>query len=245
MYPRTVSSAALPIGSMTIRYAIFFCPDPASDLYRLGADWLGYDAGTGAVTVPDLPGGLDIEEWRQATDAPRRYGFHATLKPPFRLARDTDPALLVHALGRFAAARAPVDAGRLALTDLDGFLALTLPDPAPGVAALAAACVADFDAFRAPADEAELARRRAAGLTPAQGENLRRWGYPYVMAEFRFHMALTGRLDGARRDRFRGILAERCAPVIDRPLEVGSLCLFVQPSAESRFELLQRFLLGG
>ena len=35
-------------------------------------------------------------------------------------------------------------------------------------------------------------------LTPAQEALLMRWGSPYVMDEFRFHMTLTGRLAKAR-----------------------------------------------
>ena len=47
---------------------------------------------------------------------------------------------------------------------------------------------------------AELARRRAGGLTPRQDELLQRWGYPFVLEEFRFHMSLTGPLSGVHAD---------------------------------------------
>ena len=37
-----------------------------------------------------------------------------------------------------------------------------------------------------------------AGSPPRQDANLLRWGYPYVLEDFRFHMTLTERL-GLRR----------------------------------------------
>jgi hypothetical protein len=54
--------------------------------------------------------------------------------------------------------------------------------------------VQGFDDFRAPATDAELARRAPASLTPRQRELLKTWGYPYVLDEFRFHLTLTDRI---------------------------------------------------
>ena len=48
--------------------------------------------------------------------------------------------------------------------------------------------------FARPPGAAELERRRKAGLSAAQEKMLLRWGYPYVLDEFRFHLTLTGRL---------------------------------------------------
>ncbi|MEX2455572.1 MAG: DUF1045 domain-containing protein, partial [Rhodospirillaceae bacterium] len=90
----------------------------------------------------------------------------------------------------------------------------------------------------------ELARRRAAGLTPAQNALLQRWGYPYVLEEFRFHITLTGRLDADARPRFEKALESALAPALGRPLTVDSLCLFVQPAPDARFHLHRRFVLG-
>src|SRR6266436_2078374 len=68
------------------RYAIYFVPAPDTALYRFGAGALGYDCFTGAdmATLDTLP--VDAGAWRELTREPRRYGFHATLKAPFRLA---------------------------------------------------------------------------------------------------------------------------------------------------------------
>jgi putative phosphonate metabolism protein len=230
---------------MTARYAIYFAPVEESALHLAGSRWLGYDASRAELLSPPVVGGLSEAEWRSATEAPRKYGFHATLKPPFRMADGALEADLVSDLAAFAARRAPVRGGNPVLSELDGFLALTPGDRHAAIAQLAADCVAAFDGFRAPPDDGELDRRRAAGLTPAQEALLRRWGYPYVMESFRFHMTLTGRLEDAARARFRTCLEDLFAPVLSRPLTLDSLCLFVQPSLDVPFELRERFLFGG
>src|SRR3546814_3179533 len=73
----------------------------------------------------------------------------------------------------------------LRLVILDGFLALVPSGPSDALEALAAGCVQRFERFRAPPSALELARRRSNGLTPRQERNLKDWGYPYVLEDFR------------------------------------------------------------
>ena len=79
------------------------------------------------------------------------------------------------------------------------------PDPqGPTLETLAADLVRATNPFRAALSQADLDRRRAAGLTPHQDALLTEWGYPFVMDEFRFHITLSGKLDDATmRDLFR------------------------------------------
>src|SRR5262249_12768926 len=67
------------------RYAIYFVPPADSALYRSGAGFLGYDCYPGKRLRQPQDTGLTASEWAQLTREPRRYGFHATLKAPFRL----------------------------------------------------------------------------------------------------------------------------------------------------------------
>ena len=61
--------------------------------------------------------------------------------------------------------------------------------------------LAAFDSFRAPLSASDRAKRIASGgLNARQIELLDRYGYPYVMEEFRFHMTVTDRLSDADRD---------------------------------------------
>ncbi len=230
---------------MAARYAIYHCPETDSGLYRVASDWLGYDAASRMERGAELPGEISEEEWRAATETPRTYGFHATLKPPFRLADGRSEQELLGALSDFARTVPPADVGPLSVSEIGGFIALLPACDGAAVGELAAACVESFDGFRAAPEPAELDIRRTEGLSPRQAAYLERWGYPYVLEEFRFHMTLTGRLDIKDRPRFEAALDTRLSALASTPQTVGSLCLFVQPSREARFQLRERFVLEG
>src|ERR1700750_470639 len=87
---------------ITRRYAIYFSPAANTELLRLGNEWLGRDPATNTVLMPELPATLDESEWKRVTEAAARYGFHATLKPPFRLADGVTLLELRQEMKRFA-----------------------------------------------------------------------------------------------------------------------------------------------
>ena len=175
------------------RYAIYFAPDPASPLWGFGSAVIGYDAATGADPQQLVPPGYAAEEWLGLTAEPRRYGFHATMKAPFRLPADIDEDALVAALREFVRTEAPFTV-TLQMSVLGDFVALTPAGEAPAIAALERRVVEGFERFRAPLTEDELARRLRSPLSARQRDLLARYGYPYVHEEFRFHMTLTGRV---------------------------------------------------
>lgn len=229
----------------TTRYAIYWAPPAESALWRFGSRWLGRDAATGAALPGFAIAGLEPAQLAAWTAAPRLYGLHATLKPPFRLAPGRTRDALIAALERFAATAAPAPGPPLVLQRLGHFLALVPDGPIPAIAALAARLVAEFDPFRAPPPPAELARRRAHALTPSQDENLVRWGYPYVMAEFRFHVTLTDSLEPGPLAALEAALAPRVAALGPLPLSIDEIALFEQPDSERPFQLATRFALRG
>ncbi len=94
----------------------------------------------------------------------------------------------------FAAAQNAFTLPPLAIADLEGFLAFVPSTQAGPIDALAAACVTAFEPFRAASSEAEVARRLQSPLSERQREQLARFGYPYVLDDFSFHMTLTERL---------------------------------------------------
>ena len=108
---------------------------------------------------------------------------------------------------------------------------------------MAGACVRDLDEFRAPAGEAELARRRKAGLSARQEALLTQWGYPYVFEEFRFHLTLSGRLpeEDVRgwTDTLQGYL-----PNLPASFVVDQIALCAERQ-DGRFELIHRYTLTG
>jgi putative phosphonate metabolism protein len=222
------------------RVALYWAPEEDDPLHARASAWLGRDAATGAVLdQPALPG-LDIAE---ITADPRGYGLHATLKPPFRLAEGYVAAR--QAAASLAARLAPFDLPPLAVHDLDGFLALRETAPCPALHAVAEACVEHLDAHRAPATEAEIARRRPERLTPAQRAHLDRWGYPYVFGEWRFHVTLTRRLAAAEKAVVMPAVTRFLGELPARPRRVAALSLFVQPAPGVPFTIAERLPLRG
>jgi putative phosphonate metabolism protein len=238
---RNQSRARQPLAS---RFAIYWAPPAGFALAQWGQRWLGRNAATGrALQQPALPGFSDAEV-ALITAAPRRYGLHATLKPPFHLASPCGRADLETHLASFAKMQPRFRAPPLRVTRLANFLALTLQAPSPPLHALAAKCVETFDCFRSALDGEELARHRRSGLTTRQEENLCRWGYPYVMDEFRFHVSLTGAIDHRTADHLLPILAEYFAFSASAPLEISEVALFVEPGPGAPLRMIRRYSLA-
>ena len=226
------------------RFALYFAPRSDTALHRFGVRWLGYDAESGELLPQATVSGFSPSRIAEITAEARQYGFHATLKPPFRLTEGYDGAALQEAVAALAARHAEFEAPPLRLASISGFWALVLSAPSSAMDALAAACVAELDPLRTPPDAAELAKRRRAGLTPEQHALLLRWGYPYVMAEFRFHMTLSARLNAEEGERLRQALAPLVAPICAEPLRVDALALFHQPNSAEPFRLVERYPLS-
>ena len=227
------------------RYAVYFAPKPGSALAEFAAAWLGWDPATGrTVDHPDAPP-LSAADVARVTEAPRRYGFHGTLKAPFRLAEGRAPEDLAAAISDLAAGMVPIDMPRLQLTRLGRFIALTATGDQTPLARLADRATVDLDAYRAPLNDAELAKRRRNGLTERQEGYLQRWGYPYVREEFRFHLTLTGALPAEEAERAEAALRPLVAPIESQPFRIDEICLFADLGAGANFRIVERFPLGG
>ena len=198
--------------------------------------WLGRGVAGNPVT-PLVPAGWTRAAVDAMTVDARRYGFHGTLKAPFRLAEGRTPEELDAAVARFAAGTASAEIPSLTLARLGPFFALVPGAAAPGLDALADEVVKEFDDFRAPANEAELARRNPDALTPRQRELLTAWGYPYVLDEFRFHLTLTDRIPTEERPRVERTLSDWFAPVLGAAVPVDALALFKEAAPGAPFAL--------
>ncbi len=228
-----------------MRYAIYFAPAPDEGLARFGAAWLGRDAERGVELDQPHLDSVEPEILRRLTAEPRRYGFHATLKPPFALATGYSEAELLAAVERFAAEQPAFDLPAIQLAAIGRFLALIPSQASAPLQALADNCVRDFDVFRAPPMNGELARRKANGLTARQEDMLRRWGYPYVFEEWRFHMTLTGKLSPEERAAVEPALQSLVAPLLSQTSRVGALAVFAEAAPGAPFTVRARFPLGG
>ncbi len=220
-----------------MRYAIYFTPPPDEPLTLFANNWLGRDAFTGKTIAPPAVGTLEPAEIAFHTASARRYGFHATLMAPFRLAPNETETSLLAALEAVCEVAKPFEVPRLVLTQLDGFFALVPEHPVLRLDEFAGEVVLAFDRFRAPLGDAELARRHPDSLTPAELRNLYQWGYPYVFDAFRFHMTLTGRVNGQEAQRLERVLSDWFGPVLGEPVEISALTLFVEPEPGAPFHV--------
>ncbi|MEP5212055.1 DUF1045 domain-containing protein [Sulfitobacter pontiacus] len=223
------------------RYAIYYAPPADAAWSNFGASWLGWDIETGTeVAHPACPG-LDVAE---ITATPRKYGLHATVKPPMRLAEGQTAEALHVACEGLAAKQAPVTLDGLEIARLGRFLALRAKGDATALNALAAACVTKLDPFRAPLTDADLERRRANGLSPEQDAHLVNWGYPYVLDQFRFHITLTSKRPKAELPSIEAALGETLVPLLPTPFEIRDLALMGE-AEDGRFHLIHRYALSG
>jgi putative phosphonate metabolism protein len=246
----TSEAPQLALDLSVARFAIYYAPPAGSCWWNEGSRWLGRDAITGrSLNAPQVPG--LSRALHDLTQDPRRYGLHATLKAPMRLAPQAHLGDLSGIAAAVAARHAPFDLTvHTDVVDTDngkrpGFVALRPRAgavAAKAVDALAADCVQAFDALRAPPTDAELAKRHAQPLTSRQRELLAQWGYPYVFDEFRFHITLSDRVDA----NDAAAITDWWQPRVQAlgPMRVDSLALFVQPSPGAPFLLHERFALG-
>lgn len=219
---------------MFSRYAIYFVPDGAWG--DMGAQWLGWDSRTGE----EVSAGSDLQS--MVTDRPRKYGFHATIKPPFRLADGKTAAELSDATRALCGTLRPFELESLQLSQIGKFFALIAPMEQPALRTVADSAVRDLDSFRAPLSEADLVRRRAAGLSERQEALLQDWGYPYVMEEFKFHLTLSGPV--AAQPGVRNLVAEAVVEALEMPLWFDGLCLLGE-AEDGRFTVIERFAFEG
>lgn len=228
------------------RYAIYFVPAAQSALYRYGSAILGYDCYTGnAVDFPDDSESTAVN-WNELSKEPRRYGFHATLKAPFHLLPSHNEDQLVKAVQNFAYLGHAVHTFEPTVRLLNGFFAVMPLKAVPAIDALAASCTTIFDAFRAPITPQQRARLIALKLTESQTRNLDRWGYPYVLSEFQFHMTLTGKVPAGRRKAVLAVLQKGLRRIgIAEPIAVDRLALLKQESPGASFRVVSEAVLGG
>jgi putative phosphonate metabolism protein len=226
------------------RFAIYYAPPRDSAWWRAGCAWLGRDPESGETLQAPQPADLG-RPLVEVMVAPRRYGWHGTLVPPFRLAPGATPEALLAAAQHWAATRA-----RFAVTveaaTLGRFVALRPADEA-GEAALrelAADALRTLGPWRAAQTPAELAQRLDAPLTARQRAYVEAWGYPYVFDEYRFHMTLSDSLDEVR-ERHALVAAWNAQMAHAGALPVDGVALFVEPQPGTPFVLWRRVAFAG
>jgi ribose 1,5-bisphosphokinase len=224
------------------RYAVYFAPPFEHPLWEAGCRWLGRDARRRQLLRPPRC---------DAVKAPWRYGWHATLKPPSRLAEGVSESAWMDAVAALARWHTRFSMPALQVATLNDFLALrpreSLPREHP-LWRLADDCVTGLEPLRAPLGPDERARYLQPHFSARQRENVERHGYAHVLDDWRFHLSLTGSLSNLPAQAADGLRREarlHFQPALELPLDCDAVCVFAEPSPGQPFELIERLPLAG
>ncbi|MDF0695790.1 DUF1045 domain-containing protein [Rhizobium sp. MC63] len=228
-----------------MRYALYFSPPKDDPLTGAASLWLGRDAFSGETYAAPDHERLGQAEQFELTADPRRYGFHATIKAPFSLAASVTEKDLLTVAEEFASRTPAFEIPELVLGQLGRFFALIPASLHQPLQDFAAKVVKSFEPFRATLSPADIARRNPEKLSDSQRANLQRWGYPYVMEDFGFHMTLSGQVPETRAEVMKAILTERFADFTGRPLSISGLAVFVEETRGAPFKVHSWLPLSG
>jgi putative phosphonate metabolism protein len=221
------------------RVAIFYAPGSQTPLANFGAQWLGWDVEHAkSVPHPDIDGLPAPISDLVAT--PQKYGFHGTLKAPFRLHENQTLDNLRDAMKAFSEQHRKFFIGQMKVAKLGSFVAIIQENPSDEFANFASNIVTHFEDYRAPLTDEDIAKRRKAKLTPRQDELMLKWGYPFIFDQFKFHLTLTGKLSEQNAKSVCDRLTDHLKPILDTPVEAIDLCLYGERE-DGRFEIIERF----
>lgn len=234
---------------MSARYAIYYTPLRGSLLEELGQVWLGRTAADPHTQHLVAPEGFYLEEYQALVQAPRWYGFHGTLKAPFELAEGVTPKELESATAAVCRTHAPFMlsglGGALGVGYFGTFFALTPAVHSPELGRLSADCVRQLDRLRAPLSLHDMKRHKQKNLSERQERLLHRFGYPFVLEEFRFHMTLTGVVEEKARPEYKARLEALLQPYLEPVVPVQEVTICMQPDRKSPFVEYTRIPLSG
>lgn len=223
---------------MTARYALYLTPPTDHPLWSVGCAWLGRGAD-----------GLSAGQPRLHRRQPWRYGFHATLKAPMRLASGMTESDLLAAVGDLVCRHSAFELPLLAVSTLGRSLALRPVAPPTAdhpLRRLADDCVRGLDAFRAPMTPVELVHRVSKTALDAEQEDLlRRWGYPHVLERWHWHYTLSDPLVDPEVCRSLARDARSWfADAVQTPCRCDAVSVFHEPEAGAPLRVVGRFALA-
>jgi len=230
---------------MTARYAIYYTPPRKSLLESAGALWLGRTAHRYGQIPKEIPEGFFKQEYYQIIESPRWYGFHGTIRAPFELAENCTPEQFTKDVTRICADHVPFAFSGLAVSCFGGFLALTPTAGYLELVKLHSDLVRKLDGLRAPLASFDLKRHLDKKLSERQERLLRRFGYPFVLEEYRFHMTLTGTIDDRVRRAYKDKLEHILNPYLNQPVPVNEVTIYMQPDRKTPFVEYARVPLTG
>lgn len=223
---------------MPDRYAIYFTFAQDSPMYQLGMEWLGHDIYKKTSGIKKTLSGNNTEN-NILTKKARQYGFHATLKAPFRLREGTTKKQLKKTFKFYASKHRAFECNLLKVEQLGNFIALVPQKKCKKLNKLANDCTMTFETFRATLSAEEIIHRKPEKLTANQQLLLDKWGYPFVMDEFRFHITLTDALTTEKLQHTLPVLKEYFDPHLSQPLLINQIHLVRQKDKTQPFSIIE------
>ncbi len=221
----------------TARFALFFAPSDDSPLGVYGATVLRRKAQSPSEWVnPSIPVNFEnTPVWRSCVEVPAHYGFHATIQAPFELQSSYAVSELQRDLADFCTHQKPLSLEGLGPRRTQRYEALAFEQQPPEVKNFAAACIEQFNQYRAPLSDEDLCRRQKKALSPSQIGYLEDFGYPYVFDDFNFHMTLSGNMPENENGYYLQWLTALYAVMVPEPPILDRLSLFQQTDRKSPF----------
>ena len=185
------------------RYAIYYAPPKESSLEEFGRYWFGWDP-LNAKLINNKQrinylNGFGIKNLKNIDKnvlIAKKYGFHGTLIPPFKLNKNYSTNTLFKKTEEIAKKLKKFKFYKFKLKKINNFYAFVQNKKNNNINKLSNRLVRELFKFRSPLTKKEIDRRNPSKLSKLQLNILYKWGYPYLMSEFNFHMTLASEVTG-------------------------------------------------
>ena len=185
------------------RYAIYYAPPKESSLEEFGRYWFGWDPlnaklinNKHRINYLNRFGIKNLINIDKNVLIPKKYGFHGTLIPPFKLNKNYSTNTLFKKTEEIAKKFKKFKFYKFKLKKINNFYAFVQNKKNNNINKLSNRLVRELFKFRSPLTKKEIDRRNPSKLSKLQLNILYKWGYPYLMSEFNFHMTLASEVTG-------------------------------------------------
>lgn len=232
------------------RVAIYFLPKKNSSLENFGKNLLGRDINKKRKISLTRRQKYFInrrftyfDELKDYCEKPAKYGFHATLKAPFRLKRNVKTKDFYDVISHIAAQHSRFKIKGLKIVYRKKFTFITSRKEIKSLINLENDLVKHLDTFRAELNKTEIKKRNPDSLTFKQNKYLKEWGYPFVLDQFKFHMTLMNQNNNKLSNKQKLELEKLIYKISNNLLEFNEISLLGE-NKNGYFEEIKRFKLN-
>ena len=185
------------------RYAIYYAPPKESSLEEFGRYWFGWDPlnaklinNKQRINYLNRFGIKNLKNIDKNVLIAKKYGFHGTLIPPFKLNKNYSTNKLFKKTDEIAKKFKKFKFYKFKLKKINNFYAFVQNKKNSNINKISNRLVKELFKFRSPLTKKEIDKRNPSKLSKLQLNILHKWGYPYLMSEFKFHMTIASEVTG-------------------------------------------------